>query len=315
MYPDTVNARRWAGRSSSRKHDRNLWQPPEPTPVDVGRSISAYSNPTHIIGYATAEQLRSSAIYFSNGRPSSGLHVSRIPHRGVLSELANEPLQAIAGGNGNRYHTSRLLYTPPPLIPPISELPADAERAVELSKDLNYANNLIAGLRERGVTGHRNSIEDGIVLAELSSINYDKSTSLNRSEISVSPARLVNGTSALVSDNAQTTSTGDHALAHNSESSSILSDQKPWGLPFARGRNLPHFEQNSDFEALPGTLDSREERIMLDGKWYEDSCASWPINPYAQMTVGEGSRPIDGGFESPLPEDHEEWHDTEEWIA
>lgn len=49
---------------------RNLWEPPERTLLSRQRTISNYADPNHVMGHATAEQLRQSADHFSNGGPA-----------------------------------------------------------------------------------------------------------------------------------------------------------------------------------------------------------------------------------------------------
>jgi hypothetical protein len=71
VYPNSVNARRWAGSSSIRRHHRSLWLPPDRAAIYVGRTITDYSNAEHVMGYATAEQIQMSASYYSQGRPFS----------------------------------------------------------------------------------------------------------------------------------------------------------------------------------------------------------------------------------------------------
>jgi hypothetical protein len=94
VYHSSVNARRWAGSSSLRKHHRSLWQPPDRAAIYVGHTITNYSNAEHVMGYATAEQIRSSASYYSHGRPFSyELEAHDLtPHRRshVRSELTGD---------------------------------------------------------------------------------------------------------------------------------------------------------------------------------------------------------------------------------
>ncbi|KAF2820923.1 hypothetical protein CC86DRAFT_113224 [Ophiobolus disseminans] len=68
LQSPSVNARRWAGRSSVRQSRRIHWQPPDRAATNLGRTIMHYSDATHVMGHATAEQLQRSASYFSQYR-------------------------------------------------------------------------------------------------------------------------------------------------------------------------------------------------------------------------------------------------------
>jgi predicted acylesterase/phospholipase RssA len=95
LHPTTVNARRWAGRSSSRKYHQSLWQPPDRAASNIGRTIADYHNSDHVMGFATAEQIRRSASQFSQAPfeidsrelPNPRVHAIELPAESRPTEL------------------------------------------------------------------------------------------------------------------------------------------------------------------------------------------------------------------------------------
>lgn len=87
----------------SQKYKRSEWEPPEQTATDIARTIFEFKNPNHIIGYATAEQLRRCELYYSKPiipEPSRGS--AELPG----SAIGNDTL--VPGGGTRQRRVSEL---------------------------------------------------------------------------------------------------------------------------------------------------------------------------------------------------------------
>lgn len=71
LHPQAINTRRWAGRSNSRNYQRSLWTPPSRSKISRRETISHYSDPSHVMGHATLEQLKKTSEMLSRGNGSS----------------------------------------------------------------------------------------------------------------------------------------------------------------------------------------------------------------------------------------------------
>jgi hypothetical protein len=90
---------------------RNLWAPPERTLLSRQRTISTYADPDHLMGHATAEQMRQSADHFSYGGPAP---VEIMTHRELQPPPRCEPpVERFVAELSSDQHPKRLgkLYT------------------------------------------------------------------------------------------------------------------------------------------------------------------------------------------------------------
>ncbi|TKA79397.1 hypothetical protein B0A49_02614 [Cryomyces minteri] len=96
----TASPGRWAGRSGSQQQRRKNWAPPDPNQIQRVATVRSYGSAAHVLGAASADEMKKSAEYLTNGPSPSELDGKEIIHElpAIVPGSGPEPLSELFVG-------------------------------------------------------------------------------------------------------------------------------------------------------------------------------------------------------------------------